>query len=191
MATVFEIGVERLSPDAFAPFGEVVGPSATETVSLGPDFHLWRTSFRVEGDIELMFARYRHKPMRFHRMERHLAVTQSFLPLGGGRSVMVVAAPTGAKSPENVPRPEDVRAFHLDGTQGILLWSGTWHALDRFPVSPPHTDFALITGLDTQRELERQALDGTLPRLTEVVDFRAHRGLVFEVVDPHGLVSRG
>ncbi len=191
MTTVVEINVEPLSPAAFAPFGEVVGPSATEAVFLGPDFQLWRTSFGVEGDIELMFARYHHKPMRFHRMERHLQVTQSFLPLGGGRSVMVVAAPTGAKDPENVPRPEDVHAFHLDGTQGVLLWKGTWHALDRFPVSPPHTDFALITGLDTQRELEKQALDGTPPRLTQVDDFLARRGLIFEVVDPHGLVSRG
>ncbi len=47
-----------------------------------------------------------------------------------------------------------------------------WH-----PVDVEIHEF-LITGLDTQRELEKQALDGAPPRLTRVVD-------------PHGLVSRG
>ena len=190
MTSIVEVSLEPLSPTAFAPFGEVVGPSTAKTVSLGPDFQLWRTSFAVDGGIELMFSRYRHKPMRFHRMERHLNVTQSFLPLGGGQSVMVVAPPTDAQDPQAVPTPEDVRAFHQDGTRGVMLWKGTWHALDRFPVFPPYADFALITGLDTQRELEKQALDGTPPALTQVVDFRERRGLTFEVVDPRSLVAR-
>ncbi len=49
----------------------------------------------------------------------------------------------------------------------------------------------VITGLDTQRELEKQALDGAPPRLAQVVDFRARMGRIFEGVDPHGPVSRG
>ncbi len=191
MTRVVEVEVEPLRPEDFAPFGEIVGPSAAETMSLGSDVQLWRTSFGVEGDIELMFGRYRHKPMRFHKMERHLAVTQSFLPLGGGQSVMVVAPPTDEEDREAMPEPGDVRAFHLDGTRGVMLRKGTWHALDRFPVFPPHADFAFITGLETQRELEKQALDRAPPTLTQVVDFNERLGLTFEVIDPRGLVSQG
>ena len=147
MTGVVEVEVEPLRPGDFAPFGEIVGPSAAETVSMGSDVQLWRTSFGVEGNIELMFGRYRHKPMRFHKMERHLTVTQSFLPLGGGQSVMVVAPPTDEEDREAMPEPGDVRAFHLDGTRGVMLRKGTWHARDRFPVVPPHADSAFLTRL--------------------------------------------
>ena len=60
-----------------------------------------------------------------------------------------------------------------------------WH-----PIDVEIHEF-VITGLDTQRELEKQVFDVAPPRLTQVVDFRARRGLIFEVVDSHGLVSRG
>lgn len=189
MAEVVEIVVEPLSPETFAPFGEVVGPTTAETVSLGPDFQLWRNAFGVDGGIELMFGRYLHKPMRFHRMERHLAVTQSFLPLDGCRSVMVVAPPSDGPDSGDAPSPGGVRAFHLDGSRGVMLWRGTWHALDRFPVSPPHADFAFLTGRDTQAELERQATDGTPPQLTHLVDFRKRMGVEFQVLDPRGLLG--
>ena len=184
-----KIVVEPLSPETFAPFGEVVGPTAAQTVSLGPDVQLWRNAFGVDGGIELMFGRYLHKPMRFHQMERHLAVTQSFLPLDGCRSVMVVAPPSDDPDPGDAPSPGDVRAFHLDGSRGVMLWKGTWHALDRFPVSPPHADFAFLTGRDTQAELERQATDGTPPQLTHLVDFRKRMGVEFQVLDPRGLLG--
>jgi ureidoglycolate lyase len=189
MTEVVEIVVEPLSPETFAPFGEVVGPTAAETVSLGPDFQLWRNAFGVDGEIELMFGRYLHKPMRFHQMERHLSVTQSFLPLDGCRSVMVVAPPSDGSDPSDAPDPGGVRAFHLDGSCGVMLWKGTWHALDRFPVSRPHADFAFLTGRDTQAELERQATDGTPPQLTHLVDFRERMGVEFRVFDPRGLLG--
>ncbi|MCZ6636829.1 MAG: ureidoglycolate lyase [Alphaproteobacteria bacterium] len=191
MARIVKVTVEPLTPETFAPFGEVVGPTAAETVSLGAYFQLWRNAFDVEGGIELMFGRYLYRPMRFYKMERHLAVTQSFLPLDGGRSVMVVAAPTERTDPEALPQPEAVHAFHLDGSRGVMLWKGTWHALDRFPVSPPHADFAFLTGQDTQRELEQQALEGTPPTLTQLVDFDARMGVAFEIIDPQSHLAPG
>ena len=186
---VVQVAIEPLSPEAFAPFGEVVGPSAAPATSLNPDFQLWRTAFGVDGEMELLFSRYRHKPMRFHTMERHFNVTQAFLPLGPGASVMVVAAPTDAADPEALPEPDAVHAFLLDNSRGVLLWKGTWHALDRFPAAPPHADFALLTGRDTQRELERKAVEGTPTSLTQVVDFQKHASIDFEVADPGNLLG--
>ncbi len=68
MAEIIKIVVEPLSPETFAPFGEVVGPRAADAFSMGPDTQLWRNAFSVDGGIELMFGRYLHKPMRFHKM---------------------------------------------------------------------------------------------------------------------------
>ena len=186
---IVQVAVEPLSAEAFAPFGQVVGPSAAPATSLSPDFELWRTAFGVDGEMELLFSRYRHKPMRFCTMERHFNVTQTFLPLGPGASVMVVAAPTDAADPEAIPEPGAVHAFLLDNSLGVLLWKGTWHALDRFPAAPPHADFALLTGRDTQRELERKAVEGTPTSLTQVVDFQKRSSIEFQVTDPGNLLG--
>jgi hypothetical protein len=40
-----------------------------------------------------------------------------------------------------------------------------WHSLNRFPVQPPGTGFALLTWAETQREVERQSHEGLPPRI--------------------------
>ena len=133
--------------------------------------------FAVEGEIKLMFARYHHQALRFEKLERHLNVTQAFVPLGGAASIMVVAGPVDPSDPETRPGPEDIRAFYAEGSVGLMLWKGTWHALTRFPAHPPGAAFAMITGRDTQDELEKQLADGSMPRHTQLVDFAASAGL--------------
>jgi hypothetical protein len=44
-----------------------------------------------------------------------------------------------------LPPPGSVRAFHMDGTVGVVLRRGTWHALRRFPVGAPLIDIVLLT----------------------------------------------
>ena len=68
--------------------------------------------------------------------------------------VMVVAPPDAFR--DQGPAPEAVRAFLVGGEQGILLWKDTWHAFNRFPAAPPGASFALLTGADTQAELEER-----------------------------------
>lgn len=48
-----------------------------------------------------------------------------------------------------------MRAFLLDGTQGIILEAGVWHALSRFTVRRgAEPAFMLLTDQDTQLEIE-------------------------------------
>src|SRR5689334_16790406 len=72
------------------------------------------------------------EPIEWSQMERHLAVTQAFLPLGGVASIMVVAPPSDPADRKALPPPDSVRAFHMDGSRGVVLRRGTWHALRRF-----------------------------------------------------------
>jgi hypothetical protein len=58
---------------------------------------------------------------------------------------------------------------------------------DRFPVRSGGASFALITGYDTQRELERQKADGTAPKLAQEVDYLACAGVRLRVTGPKGL----
>ena len=185
-----EIAIEPLTAEAFEPFGQIIGRHGSPPVFSGPHIDSWRMDFGADGPVELMFSRYVYMPMEFGEMERHFNVTQSFVPLGDSPSVMVVAPRTGqGGGPKNWPRADSVRAFYVSANQGILLWKGTWHALTRFPARPPFADFALITGQETQSELERQRSDGTAPVLTEVCDFTKAEGIVFNVIDPRGLIA--
>ena len=189
MPRVIDVSLERLDAQAFAPFGEIVGPGDRPPVFSGPHIESWRLGFACVGAVELMYARYVHQTMAFTCLERHLNVAQCFIPLGNSASVMVVA-PTGPEAdPPRPPAPDSVRAFLIPGDRGILLHRGTWHALTRFPAQPPGAAFALLTSADTQAELEREHADGTAPRLTDVVDYAAEMDVALEVVDPHDLIS--
>ena len=147
---------------------------------------LQRLPYESSGVTELMVIRYDHRPMTFEKLERHNNVTQCFVPLDTMSWVMVVAPPSDT---DDAPAPDSVRAFLVDGEQGVLMWKDTWHAFNRFPAAGPGVSFALLTGADTQEELERQKAGGPSPTLTHVVDYADRFGLSFRIADPHGLLA--
>lgn len=154
-----------------------------------PAAHEWRTDFAIEGNPELFLVRFKFQPWKFHVMERHLNVTQSFLPLGGKPIIMVVAPPTNPRDWKAVPKPEDVRAFVTDGVQGIMMWKGTWHGVYRFPVYPPHVDIAAVSAIETTEDLLKagdrtgKAFMGVTPgKLSQRVDYKERFGVTFELV---------
>jgi ureidoglycolate hydrolase len=187
MPRVVKIPLQHLTPDAFASFGQILGDFDAPPIFEAPHLRSWRLDFALEGPVELMVVRYLHQPFEFTAIERHSDVTQSFIPLGDQPSVMVVAAPTESQDGSAVPEPDALSAFYIPGDRGIMLWRGTWHALTRFPVRPGGASFAMITGYDTQRELERQKADGTAPKLTQEVDYLARADVRLKVIDPKGL----
>jgi ureidoglycolate lyase len=190
MPRVVEIPLQPLTPDGFESFGQILGDFAAPPVFEAPHLRSWRLDFALKGSAKLMVVRYLHQPLEFTAIERHFDVTQSFIPLGDQPSVMVVAAPTDPQDWSAVPEPDALCAFYIPGDRGIMLWRGTWHALTRFPVRRGGASFAMITEYDTQRELERQKADGTVPKLTQEVDYLARTGLRLRVVDPEDLMAR-
>ena len=185
MTKTLDIALEAVGAEAFAPFGELIEEPPTPPVFSGPGLRSWRLKYEASAATDLMVIRYDHRPMTFARLERHNNVTQCFVPLGRMSWVMVVAPPGDR---DDAPAPESVRAFLVGGEQGILMWKGTWHAFNRFPASRPGVSFALLTGADTQEELERQMAGGARPTLTDVVDYVDRFGLSFRVADPKGLL---
>jgi ureidoglycolate hydrolase len=186
MAKTVEVRLEPLSAEAFAPFGALVGKAAGEPVFRNPGLSSWRLPFGADDPVEMMFSYYDHQEPAFTLVERHHAVSQGFIPLGGAESIMVVAPPTAGDA---VPDAADVRAFLVPGDTGIVLHRGVWHALNRFPARPPGVGFALLTSSATQAELERQKRDGTRPALTDVHDFAAEEGVSLRVSDPDRLMG--
>jgi ureidoglycolate lyase len=183
MPRTVEVKVEPLTEEAFKPFGAIIGASSRPPALIFDTMLTWKAPFEADGLVEVTTCRYLREPITWSRMERHLAVTQAFLPLSGVRSIMVVAPPTDQSHRDALPPPEAVRAFRMMGDVGVVLWRGIWHALRRFPLGASHIDIVLLTGRDTQSELERQAAGGPLPVLTHEADYQQLFDVSFCVIE--------
>ncbi|AGU48028.1 ureidoglycolate hydrolase AllA [Variovorax paradoxus B4] len=123
------LAVQPLTPEAFAPYGTVLAaPAGTGRPINGGNAE----RFDLVGDLQLgaqggrpMLALFRAQARRFPHevaeMERHALGSQTFVPLGERRFVIVVA-PAG-----EAPAAGALAAFVTDGLQGVTLAPGTWH----------------------------------------------------------------
>lgn len=120
---------QPLNAAAFSAFGQVVAvPSAVPRAINGG--HALR--YDLVADLQLhaaggcaMLAVFRAAgrsfPLPLVEMERHTLGSQTFIPLGSHRFVVVVAAAASAC------QVGDLQAFITDGQQGVVLATGTWH----------------------------------------------------------------
>ncbi|MFS2164606.1 ureidoglycolate lyase [Variovorax sp. Varisp62] len=119
-----------LNAQAFAPYGIVIEAPAVEGRPINGGnarrFDLL-DDLRLDAEggrpmLALFRAQARRFPHEVSEMERHALGSQTFVPLGDRRFVIVVArageAPTSA---------EQLAAFVTDGRQGVVLAPGTWH----------------------------------------------------------------
>ena len=189
MARTVDIPLEPLTHEAFARFGEVLSPPSTPPVWKRPGLESWRMGgFNMDGCLDLKVSRFLYKPMEFDMMERHLTYTETRMPLSGAQAVFVAAASRNVMDPHELPPPDSLRAFFLDGSQGLLAWKGTWHALDTFPARPPHATFVILTEKETQMEIEHDRGPGTTAR-THIANYR-DAGIAFRIVDPKKLLGK-
>jgi len=120
---------QPLTAAAFSPYGTVIVAPANggtlinegtaERFELLADLKLTHDGGRPVLSVSRASAR--SFPFTLREMERHALGSQSFVPLGARRFVVVVAAAGSA------PGTDDLRAFITDGEQGVCLSPGTWH----------------------------------------------------------------
>lgn len=175
MDRVVRVKVEMLAAEAFDPFGEVLCLSQKPPDFQGNTSVGWKANYEGSGSPLIMTLSSRYVGMRCTSLERHLNVTQTFIPLGRIPSIIAVAAPTDGAT---TPAPEDVRAFLIDGSCGYVLKTGAWHSPDRYPLFPPSAEIVIITSHDTQHELE--TLDRTQWQFTQIVDYATEMGVTIE-----------
>lgn len=118
---------QPLTATAFAPYGQVVGH--TEAGRWINDGNAWRSeagplALTADGGhpvLAVFRARARAAAGPWHELERHRLGTQSFLPLGPARCVLLVA------QGDTAPDPATLAAFITRPGQGWTLAAGTWH----------------------------------------------------------------
>lgn len=124
------LSVQPLTAAAFAPFGTVIEVPANATgrpINGGTSQRfdlLADLALTAEGGrpmLALFRAQARSFPHAVDELERHALGSQTFVPLGQRRFVVVVAPAA--------PQPDlsALAAFVTDGAQGVVLAPGTWH----------------------------------------------------------------
>ena len=157
---------QPLTAAAFAPFGQVIAFDAATaatvphcTINSGNSVRydlIPNMQLTAQGGtpmLALFRAQARTFPLNIGEMERHTLGSQTFIPLGTQRFVLVVAA---ASAPCHA---HALQAFITNGRQGVMLAPGTWHhAL----LAVEGGDFAVLERRAGQVDCEVQAMPAGL-----------------------------
>ncbi len=122
---------EPLTPEAFKPFGQVVGTGfakgseANQGTALRFDFAAQLVNLRTHARANLCAVRAQPQalPLKVKLLERHPHSSQAFLPMQCSR-LLIVVAPTAA---DGSPDLKGLRAFIGRPGQGINYAPGVWH----------------------------------------------------------------
>lgn len=129
-ATHRALRVERLTAEAFGPFGDVIeacdsGNSLTINQGRAKRFHdlafVDATEGRGRPVLSLVRSQPSLLPIRLTLLERHVLGSQAFIPLPPAAFLVVVAV-AGA-----IPVVERIRCFLPSPGQGVNYARGTWH----------------------------------------------------------------
>lgn len=160
---MIEIRAQALTPDAFAPYGDVIALRSQPDVIINQGFcgrhhNLAQLEFtQGAAGISLFDAEPRDFPYVFDLLERHPLGSQAFIPMAMVRFLVIVAS-------DNNGAPIDPVAFITTPGQGINLHRGTWHGV----LTPLHAPglFAVVDRIGDGNNLE----EFTLPETHKVVE---------------------
>ena len=160
MPRVHRLKIEPMTEKSFKPFGELIDPKEQ------PSDHrvISPIAFEADGQCTLGVIWQPYEGLTFSQLERHFAVTQSFVQLAGSPAVVALAPPTDLDDPMAAPDPGDVHAFLIDPAKGYALKRGTWHSLNRYILAPPGATFAIIN---------------SDPNPTQIVDYKGSYSLTY------------
>jgi ureidoglycolate hydrolase len=177
-----DIEIEPLSATAFAPYGWLLAAGDAPDFER-PGLKNWRLPYESDAELRLQVMRYSKQQRQLSMFERHIKVTEARSPIGDATAILVVA---GSADQASIPDVSSVRAFYMDGTQGVMFRKGVWHGLDCFPVHHAHVDFLFLSDAATEDEIEASK-DPRQGIRTELFDF-ADQDTEFRITDPKGVM---
>ncbi len=128
---VMTIKARQLTRAAFEPFGEVISTEGIEPLER-PGFYGDGSGLFLPGVLEcdhpaeFLLRRGKIRDFRVRYLERHLEMTQTFIPLAGHPFMVVVARPD-ARLEHGLPVLDEIQAFFVGGDTAVNLYRGTWH----------------------------------------------------------------
>lgn len=159
--TLKSLPLENITPEAFAPYGQIITPDEDGKPFDEKDAQLDLS----QGTPRFYIMRLRDRERQFADIARHQQCTQCLGALGGQEWFLAVASPSEASEVDL----ERLRAFRIPGNCFIKLHKGTWHAGPYFDA--PVVDFYNLE-LSNTNEVDR-----------EVYDFKQRDRVMFQMVD--------
>lgn len=146
-----EIKIELLTPEAFAPFGDVLevtgDPDKIINQGMCGRYHDRAQLDFADGraGISLFNAVPRELPYRLDLVERHPDGSQAFIPMSQDPFLVIVAE-------DDAGHPKRPRAFRTTAGQAINFHRGTWHGV----LTPLHAPglFAVVDRIGDGANLE-------------------------------------
>lgn len=169
---MLRIPVLTLQPEAFAPYGWVLGgaPSkmdpAPHFLSAATDFwsaHVFETG--AGGQPEILWTIYRSSEPTVTSLEAHAMTQQALIPLTG-EVVQIVARGAGDGGPDL----STLAAFRVAPGQGICMRPGCWHTTR---VSGGAVHCAMLTRRSTTLDLVRHLSQGAPAHESAIVSIPA------------------
>lgn len=120
---------ENLTVEAFAPFGDVIGPDGRDRLPInlyGGTIDVYPIAVEADEPFEFLVNTLRYRELRVINLETHKGMTQAFMPLDGKPFIQVVAA-ADARLESEVPAIDEVRAFIVPGNRGVQINRHVWH----------------------------------------------------------------
>ncbi|MGF1514128.1 MAG: ureidoglycolate lyase [Elainellaceae cyanobacterium] len=158
---------QPITPESFAPFGQVISPSDDGKLYDATDAQL----VLDQGTPRFYIMRLTGRGRRFFQITRHRRCTQCLGSLGGKEWLLGVAPPGPATAPDKAA----IQAFQIPGTCFVKLHVGTWHAGPYFDAEV--VDFYNLELSDTN------VVDH------DTCDLKQRYGIAFEITGPGSLTQ--
>jgi ureidoglycolate lyase len=124
------ITAELLTPEAFAPFGILLSPEGREREPIdlysGTKDVFRAGAIETDRPMEWLVTRSMLRTFRILYLERHLELTQAFIPLGGA-PIIVAVARADAREVDGMPALDELHAFIVPGNAAAQIYRGVWH----------------------------------------------------------------
>jgi ureidoglycolate lyase len=121
--------LQTLTAESFAPFGVVLSPAGRDRLPIntyGDKLNLYRESFASDQPIEWFIVQGIKRDMQALFLERHMQLTQAFIPMNGDSLVTIVARPD-AREENGMIAIDEMQAFMVPGNTAFQIHRGTWH----------------------------------------------------------------
>jgi ureidoglycolate lyase len=153
---MIRLRTEPLTPQAFAPFGDVLQATGTPDRLINNGYcGRWHDMAQLDfgpggrAGLNLFKAQPRSLPYVLDLLERHPEGSQAFVPMYETTWLVTVAEDAGGT-------PVNLRAFLVAPGQAINLHRGTWHGV-LTPLAEPGL-FAVIDRIGSTANLEEYTL---------------------------------
>jgi ureidoglycolate lyase len=132
---------EPLSPEAFAPFGDVIRRPDAAPDATGPGWSWWAGAGALDtGRYAVGYLALEPAEPAFDWAEYHAHSAELIVPLSG-ECVVYVAEPG--------TEPAGFRAFRVTAGDGVILAPGVWHGAPLALDAPLTAAVLLLEGTDT------------------------------------------